>query len=531
MAENISCLLYPSSKDSTENREIRLKQEYFLCAASLSDIIRRFKASKLFQATGCRADFRKFAEKNAIHLNDASTTLCIPELMRVLIDIENMSWDEAWAVVSTTFSLTIHSDFPDALEKWPITLLEKLLPRHVELILQINFQHLETAKKMFSVDADQAFGLTFLCGADLRDIDMIRLGIVGSNSVTSASAMQASTMQGQTFKALYELQPSKFGDITNGVSPRRWLLQCNPGLTDVICDSIGEKWPQHAEKLESLDKFSRNFSLQSAVEKAKQGNKLKVSKVFEKLCGVTVDPSSLFDVQAQRVTKSKRQLLNCLHIVTLFNRIKLEPTLAVTPRTFIFSGKVEPGDHFGKEMIKLIVAIASYVNNDPIIGDKLKVLFVENYGVSLAELLIPCADLSQQISLTGSGANGVSSIKMMMNGALTICTRDGVVNQIANEVGEENIFVFGSSAEDVEKGRAKPLNAKDILTRNSELKKCVDQIRNGYFCPQNPNEFRGIVEDVLKSDEHCVLADYEDYIRAQSSVSKAFQVRHEVVQN
>lgn len=524
LAENISCLMYPTSRNAPENREIRLKQEYFLCAASLCDIIRRFKASKAFRLNNCQPDFQSFPKMNAIHLNDSPSTLAIPELMRILIDIEGLSWDDAWKITVKTFSITIHSNFPDALEQWPISMLEKLLPRHSEIILQINYHNLDRAKILNSIGGDQTFGLSLISGNDMRHIDMIKLGIIGSHAVTGVSSMQSKNMQLQTFKDLYEFEPNKFLNLSNGVSPRRWLLQCNPGLSDIISDSIGENWTRHMEKLVIFNKYSKTQTYQSLIAKAKQESKVKVSKYIEKVSGLTIDPSSLFDVQAQCINESKRQLLNCLHIITLFNRLKLEPNFLITPRTFIFSGKVEPGNYFGKKMIKLINAIAGYVNNDPIIGEKMKVVFVENYGVTLAELLIPCVDLSEQISLAGSGASGVSSIKMMMNGALTICTRDGILNEIIEMVGNDNIFTFGLNVNEIQNIRTKPFNSNDILNRNAELKKCIEQIRSGYFCPQNPNEFKEIMDDVLKNDEYFVLSDYEDYVRVQKSVAETFDV-------
>lgn len=526
LAENITRLLYPNNENTSENRDIRLKQEYFLCAASLCDIIRRFKSSKSAERKKSgRTDFSQFAEKNAIQLNDTPSALVIPELMRLLVDIEKLPWDEAWRITRDTCSVTIHSILPETLEKWPISLLEKLLPRHMEIIYRINLEHLERAKALYAPNLDKAYNLTCLRGDESRLVDMAYLAIVGSHVVNGVSEMHSNTLQQIVFKDLYEFEGGKFQNKTNGITPRRWLFLCNPTLSNVISERIGEKWPIQLEKLEALKKLSKHHGFQMAVAKAKQDNKTKIAEIVDKLYGITINPASLYDVQMQQFHGYKRQLLNCLHIVTLFNKIKCEPNLPITPRTVLIGGKSEPGYYVGKQIIKLICSIANYVNNDPIVGEKLKVVFMHNYGVTLAEQIVPCADLSQQLSLAGSHAAGTSCMKFALNGAITIGTLDGINAELAEEVGQENMFSFGMTAEEVDALRAKgTYNPIECYNKDANLRLCLDQIRNGYFSPRNPNEFRAFIDDLLKNDKYFVLADYEDYMKTQQLVSDTFEV-------
>lgn len=528
LAENITRVLYPNNGNANENREIRLKQEYFLCAASLCDIIRRFKSSKSApRKTSGRTDFSRFAEKNAIQLNDTPSALVIPELMRLLVDIEKLPWEEAFRITHDTCSVTIHSILPEILEKWPISIVEQLLPRHMEIIYRINLEHLERAKAVYAPDLAKAYNLTCIRGGEARLIDMAYLSIIGSHAVNGVSEMHSNTLQTVTFKDLYEFESEKFQNKTNGITPRRWLFLCNPTLSNVISERIGEKWPLQLEKLEGLKKWSKHHGFQMAVAKAKQDNKLKLAEIVDKLYGITVNPASLYDVQMQQFHDYKRQLLNCLHIVTLFNQIKCDPNLPMTPRTVLIGGKAEPGYYVGKQIIKLICSIANYVNNDPIIGGKLKVIFMHNYGVTLAEQIVPCADLSQQLSLAGTHAAGTSCMKFALNGALTIGTLDGIINEFAEEIGQDNMFSFGLTADGVIALKAKGnYNPIEYYNKNANLRLCLDQIRNGYFSPRNPNEFRAFVDDILRNDEYLVLADYEDYMKAQKMVSETFEVSH-----
>lgn len=523
-AENISRLLYPNSDNTFENREIRLKQEYFLCAASLCDIIRRYKATKSAYRKDSGADFTRFAEQNAIQLNDSQSALIIPELMRILVDIEKLEWDHAWKITTKTCAYTNHNTLPEALEKWPIALIEKLLPRHMEIMLKINLQHLERAKKFYAPDFTKAYSLSCIHDPSMKHIDMTYLAIIGCHAVNGVSKIHSNQLKTKTFKEFYEMEPEKFQNKTNGVTPRRWLFLCNPALSNIISEKIGDKWPNHLDKLERLKKLSKDHDFQRSIAKAKLDNKEKMAEYVDKVYGITINPSSLYDVQVQRIHEYKRQLLNCLHLITIYNRIKRQPDFVMPQRTVLIGGKAEPGYYDAKQIIKLICAISSVINNDPAIGDRLKVIFMADYSVALAEQIIPCADLSEQISTAGFEASGTSNMKFMMNGALTIGTFCGANAEIAEEVEKENMFLFGMTANEIDALKLKGYNPMDYYNKNSELKLCIDLINDGYFSPRNPNEFKGIVDSWLKEDKYFVLADYEDYIRAHNVVNETFEV-------
>lgn len=326
------------------------------------------------------------------------------------------------------------------------------------------------------------------------------------------------------FKDFYELTPEKFQNKTNGITPRRWLLLCNPGLSDLISDKIGEDWIVHLEQLAKLKPLAKDTNFQRAVMKVKQENKLKLAQLLEKDYGIKVNPASIFDVQVKRIHEYKRQLLNCLHIITLYNRIKRNPAAKFVPRTVMIGGKAAPGYHTAKKIIKLINAVANVVNNDPIVGDKLKVIFLENYRVTLAEKVIPAADLSEQISTAGTEASGTGNMKFQLNGALTIGTLDGANVEMAEEMGRENIFIFGMTVEEVEELKKKGYNAYDYYNSNPDIKQVVDQIQNGFFSPSNPSEFQDLADILLKWDRFFLLADYEDYIRTQDEVGRVYEV-------
>lgn len=521
--------MYPSINHSDESKELRLKQEYFLCAASLSDIIRRYKTSKAAQRPSQRTDFSHFPDKAAIQLNDTHPSLIIPELMRVLVDIEKLDWDTAWNITTRTFSYTNHSVFAENLEKWPIALIEKMLPRHLEIIYEINKLHLENVEKEFPKKPDYLKSMSLVEEDYGRRLNMSYLAIVGSHAINGVSKVHSNILKTELFKQFYELTPKKFQNKTNGVTPRRWLLLCNPGLADLIYERLGDDWPVHLDKLSKLKKFADDVGFQRAVAKAKQENKMKLAEYIQIRCNVEVNPASLFDIQTKRIHEYKRQMLNCLHIITLFNRIKKNPNTTVTPRTIILAGKTTPGCKTGNLVIKLISSISNVVNNDPTIGEKLKVVFLENYRVTLAEQIIPAADLSQQISLAGTEASGTSNMKFMMNGALTIGTLDGANAEIAEEMGKENMFIFGMTAEEVKNLRKNGYDAMEFYNKLPALKQCIDQIQNGYFCPSDPNYFTDLVNILLKQDKYCILAEYQDYIRAQDEASKVYQVSHSFI--
>ncbi|KAB0799502.1 hypothetical protein PPYR_07382 [Photinus pyralis] len=522
LAENISRVLYPND-NVFEGKELRLKQEYFMVAATLQDIIRRFKAAKFGKRDAVRTTFELFPDKVAIQLNDTHPSLAIPELMRVLIDCEGLDWEKAWDITTRTCAYTNHTVLPEALERWPTSMLESILPRHMEIIYHINFLHLKQVEKRWPGDWDKLRALSLIEEDGEKRVNMANLSIVGSHAVNGVARIHSEIIKDDLFRDFYALSPEKFQNKTNGITPRRWLLLCNPGLADLISDRIGEDWIVHLDQLQQLKQWATDSGFQRAIMNVKQENKFKLASILEKCYGVKVNPYSLFDIQVKRIHEYKRQLLNCLHIITLYNRIKKNPSAKVVPRTVMIGGKAAPGYYTAKKIIKLITSVGNVVNNDPVIGDKLKVIYLENYRVTLAEKIIPAADLSEQISTAGTEASGTGNMKFMLNGALTIGTLDGANVEMAEEMGNENIFIFGMTVDEVEALKRKGYNAHDYYNSNPEIKQLIDQIQNGFFSPGNPDEFKDIVDILLKWDRFFLLADYEAYIRAQEEVSRVYE--------
>uniref|UniRef100_A0A8C3Q996 Alpha-1,4 glucan phosphorylase n=1 Tax=Geospiza parvula TaxID=87175 RepID=A0A8C3Q996_GEOPR len=449
LAENISRVLYPND-NFFEGKELRLKQEYFVVAATLQDIIRRFKSSKFGCRDPVRTCFETFPDKVAIQLNDTHPALSIPELMRILVDVEKVDWDKAWEITKRTCAYTNHTVLPEALERWPVSMFEKLLPRHLEIIYALNQMHLDRVAALYPGDIDRLRRMSVIEEGDCKRINMAHLCVIGSHAVNGVARIHSDIVKNSVFKDFYELEPEKFQNKTNGITPRRWLLLCNPGLADIIAEKIGEGFITDLSQLKKLLEFIDNETFIRDVAKVKQENKLKFAAYLEEHYKVKINPMSMFDVQVKRIHEYKRQLLNCLHAITLYNRIRCNPSKSFVPRTIMIGGKAAPGYHMAKMIIKLITSIGEVINNDPYVGDKLKVIFLENYRVSLAEKVIPAADLSQQISTAGTEASGTGNMKFMVNGALTIGTMDGANVEMAEEAGEENLFIFGMRVEDVE---------------------------------------------------------------------------------
>lgn len=523
LAENISRVLYPND-NFFEGKELRLKQEYFLCAATLQDIIRRYKNAKFGSTDSVRTNFEAFPEKVTIQLNDTHPSLAIPELMRILIDIEGLTWDKAWDITTRTCFYTNHTVLPEAHERWPVTMLESVLPRHLMIIFEINMKHLERVSKRWPGDLQRMSRMSLVEEGFEKKINMAHLSIVGSAKVNGVAAIHSAILKKDTFKDFYELDPHKFNNKTNGVTPRRWLLLCNPGLSDLICDKIGEDWIVHLEQLARLKDSVNDVKFLKAIQVVKQENKMRLAQILEKDYGVAVNPASIFDVQVKRIHEYKRQLLNCLHIITFYNRIKSQPDVPVVPRTVMIGGKAAPGYHMAKQIIKLINYVGNVVNNDPMVGDKLKVIYLENYRVSFAERIIPAADLSEQISTAGTEASGTSNMKFMMNGALTIGTMDGANVEMCEEMGRENMFVFGMLEDDVEALRQAGYNAWDYYNRLPELKQVIDQISSGFFSSGNPDVFKDVINVLMNHDRFFTLADYEAYIKCQEDVNAVYSV-------
>uniref|UniRef100_A0A671NA31 Alpha-1,4 glucan phosphorylase n=1 Tax=Sinocyclocheilus anshuiensis TaxID=1608454 RepID=A0A671NA31_9TELE len=516
LAENISRVLYPND-NFFEGKELRLKQEYFVVAATLQDIIRRFKASKFGSRDIVRTDFSTLPDKVAIQLNDTHPALAIPELMRVLIDEEKLPWEKAWDICIKTCAYTNHTVLPEALERWPIDLFQTLLPRHLEIIYEINRRHLERVSSLYPGDVDRMRRMSLIEEGGQKRVNMAHLCIVGSHAVNGVARIHSDILKATVFKDFYEMDPHKFQNKTNGITPRRWLVMCNPGLAEVIAEVESLTV---SRSLCALIRIGEDFI---HIAKVKQENKLKFAVHLEEHYKVKINPNSMFDVQVKRIHEYKRQLLNCLHIITFYNRIKKEPNKQWTPRTIMIGGKAAPGYHTAKMIIRLITAIGEVVNNDPVVGDRLKVIFLENYRVTLAEKAIPAADLSEQISTAGTEASGTGNMKFMLNGALTIGTMDGANVEMAEEAGEGNIFIFGMRVEDVEAMDAKGYNASEFYNRIPELKQAIDQIAGGFFSPKQPDLFKDIVNMLMHHDRFKVFADYEDYIKCQEKVSALYK--------
>lgn len=521
LAENISRVLYPND-NFFEGRELRLKQEYFLVAATLHDVVRRFKSSKFGSRAAVRTDFTTFPAKVAIQLNDTHPSLAIPELMRILLDDEKLPWDKAWKIVTETCAYTNHTVLPEALERWPVYLLEKLLPRHLQIIYEINARFLAEVSKKWPGDGDRLRHMSLVEEGAEKKVNMAHLCIVGSHSTNGVAAIHSEILKNSTFHNFYELWPKKFQNKTNGITPRRWLLLCNPSLADAIAEKIGENWITQLDDLRKLEKFATDKAFLLKLAKVKQENKMKLAALIEKEYKVTVDPTSLFDMQVKRIHEYKRQLLNILHVITLYNRLKKNPNAPFVARTVMIGGKAAPGYHTAKLIIKLFNNVGRTINNDPIIGKRLKVVFLENYRVTLAEKIIPAADLSEQISTAGTEASGTGNMKFQMNGALTIGTLDGANVEMAEEMGKDNIFIFGMTVDEVEALAKKGYHPREYYERNAELKQCIDEIASGFFSPEDPGLFRDLANSLLNHDKYMLLADYEAYIAAQEKVSKTY---------
>uniref|UniRef100_A0A672Q6R5 Alpha-1,4 glucan phosphorylase n=1 Tax=Sinocyclocheilus grahami TaxID=75366 RepID=A0A672Q6R5_SINGR len=522
LAENISRVLYPND-NFFEGKELRLKQEYFVVAATLQDIIRRFKASKFGSRDIVRTDFSTLPDKVAIQLNDTHPALAIPELMRVLIDEEKLPWDKAWDICIKTCAYTNHTVLPEALERWPIDLFQTLLPRHLEIIYEINRRHLERVSSLYPGDMDRLCRMSLIEEGGQKRVNMAHLCIVGSHAVNGVARIHSDILKATVFKDFYEMDPHKFQNKTNGITPRRWLVMCNPGLAEVIAERIGEDFIRDLDQLKKLRDFVNDEAFIRDIAKVKQENKMKFAVHLEEHYKVKINPNSMFDIQVKRIHEYKRQLLNCLHIITFYNRIKKEPNKQWTPRTIMIGGKAAPGYHTAKMIIRLITAIGEVVNNDPVVGDRLKVIFLENYKVTLAEKAIPAADLSEQISTAGTEASGTGNMKFMLNGALTIGTMDGANVEMAEEAGEDNFFIFGMRVEDVDAMDAKGYNASEYYNHMPELKQAIDQIAGGFFSPKQPDLFKDIVNMLMHHDRFKVFADYQDYIKCQEKVSALYK--------
>lgn len=509
-SENISKVLYPNDSVS-QGRELRLKQEYFFTAASIADIIRRFKMDN--------PDLRIFPDKVAIQLNDTHPSLAIVELMRILIDEENLDWDTAWDITVRTFAYTNHTVMPEALECWRVSLFEKLLPRHLQLIYEINMRFLRDVATKFPGDTERVKRMSIIEEGEPKKIRMAFLSILGSHSINGVSRLHSELLKRQLFKDFYEFFPERFNNKTNGITQRRWLQKANVRLSDLITDMIGDKWTTDLFQLEKLIPFSDDEPFRKRWQEAKRENKKLLIDYIHRTTGISVNPESMFDVHIKRIHEYKRQLLFGLFIISQYLKIKKNPALSVIPRTFIISGKAAPGYYMAKLIVKFINSIAEVINKDKEVSHKLKVVFLENYRVSLAEKIFPASELSEQISTAGTEASGTGCMKFMMNGALTIGTFDGANIEIAEAVGNENIFIFGLTVEDINKIRADGYNPQSYIERSALLKEAIQLIKSNFFSPVDYNLFGPIVESLIFSDPYFICADFQSYCAAQDQVS------------
>ncbi len=515
LAETISKVLYPND-NSERGKFLRLMQEYFFVSATIQDIITRHKATN--------ATLDNLHEKAAIQLNDTHPALAIPELMRLLIDQYGYGWDKAWEITVNTFAYTNHTVMPEAMEKWPVRMLQSMLPRHLQIIYEINKRFLDEVERMYPNDTERLRRMSLIQEDGEKSVRMAHLAVVGSHKVNGVAALHSKILVESTFKDFAQMNPEKFINKTNGITPRRWLLMSNPGLSELITEKIGDKWPTDLDELKKILKYSKDEDFKNKWHNIKRNNKKKLANYIYRTLGIKINENSLFDCQIKRIHEYKRQLLNVLHVITLYNAIKENPNIDVVPRTIIISGKAAAGYHQAKLIIKLINSVADVINNDPDIGDKLKVIFLENYSVSLAELIIPAADLSEQISTAGTEASGTGNMKLALNGALTIGTLDGANVEIKEEVGDDNIFIFGLRAEQVDSIKIKGFNPMEEVQHNPKLKQCLDMIVSGYFSNGDREIFKPIIGSLLYGgDKYMLTLDYNSYIECQEEVSRQFK--------
>jgi len=515
LSETISKVLYPS--DEVElGKELRLKQQYFFVAATLGDIIRQYKKQN--------PTFDDFPNSVAIQLNDTHPTIAIPELMRLLMDEEELGWDVAWRICERTFAYTNHTVLPEALETWPVDLIGRLLPRHLEIIYEINRRFLEVVTSQFPDEPGLPARVSLIQEGGVRRVRMAHIAIVGSHSVNGVAELHSSILKSSLFHDFDRIFPDRFTNVTNGITPRRWLYQANPSLSRLITSAIGPEWIGDLDRLQELVPSADDHGFRQSWLEMKREGKRRLARYILRSTGIGVNPNTLFDVHVKRMHEYKRQLLNVLHVVTLYNRIKANPDGAFQPRTVIFAGKAAPAYHQAKRIIKLITSVAEVVNHDPDVRGRLRVVFLPNYCVSQAEKIVPAADLSEQISTAGMEASGTGNMKMSLNGALTIGTLDGANVEIMEAVGRDNIFIFGLTAEQVVDLRAGGYDPRRYYQGDGELRQTLDMIGSGSFSPRDRQLFAPIVGALLDhGDYFLVLADYRSYVTAQEEVSRVFQ--------
>jgi glycogen phosphorylase len=515
-SENITKVLYPNDEPA-QGKQLRLEQQYFLVSCSLQDMLRILSMGDLLP--------KEFHKLFSVQLNDTHPAVAIPELMRLLIDEHGLEWDEAWEITQKTFGYTNHTLLPEALEKWPLPLFQSLFPRHVEIIFEINRRFLEKVRDRYAGDDDRLARMSLIDETGEKYVRMANLACVGSHGINGVAELHTELLKKDVLRDFCELYPERFSNKTNGVTPRRFMLLSNPRLADLVTGRIGDGWITDLEQLRKLEALGEDKEFRTEWSRIKRLNKIDLSEAIRNRTGIVVDPDSLFDIQVKRFHEYKRQHLNVLHILTLYNRIKDNPNIEIVPRTFIFGGKAAPGYFMAKLIIRLINAVAAVVNNDPDVRDRMKVVFSPNFNVKNSRWIYPAADLSEQISTAGKEASGTGNMKFSMNGALTIGTLDGANVEIREEVGPENFFLFGLTAEEVYDLKSRGYQARDIYETNDELKAVIDLIASEHFSSGDSEMFKPLVDSLLYHDEYLLFADYQSYVDCQESVSETYRDR------
>ncbi|MCL1463252.1 glycogen/starch/alpha-glucan phosphorylase [Argonema galeatum] len=512
-SENLSKVLYPNDNLS-QGKKLRLAQQIFFVSCSLQDMIRIMEGQKIA--------LEKFPEKFVIQLNDTHPSIAVAELMRLLIDEHGMEWEQAWDITTHTFAYTNHTLLPEALERWPLSLFSELLPRHLELIYEINSRFLDDVRIKYPDNLDRVGRMSLIDESGERYIRMANLACVGSFAINGVAALHTELLKKDVLHDFYEMYPEKFNNKTNGITPRRFIVLSNPQLSELIDSKIGDGWVKNLDELRQLEAFAEDPEFRSKFRHIKQSIKQDLANYIKAKSNIEVNANSLFDIHAKRFHEYKRQHLNALHIITLYNRIKANPGLDITPRTFLFGGKAAPGYYIAKLIIKLINSIGDVVNRDPDVRGRLKVVFLEDYSVKFAQRVYPAADLSEQVSTAGKEASGTGNMKFALNGALTIGTLDGANVEIREEVGAENFFLFGLTEEEVNAKKAHGYDPMYYYNTDPELKLAIDRISSGFFSHGDPNLFKPLLDTLLYHDEYMLLADYRSYIECQELVSQAY---------
>jgi starch phosphorylase len=512
-SENLSKVLYPND-DQLRGKELRLEQQYFFVSCSLQDMLRILRTQKL--------PLEKFHEKFAVQLNDTHPAIAIAELMRLLVDEALLPWAEAWKVTCRTFGYTNHTLLPEALERWSLEVFGRILPRHLQIIQEINAQFLAEVRARFPGDEARVARMSLIDESGEHYVRMAYLACVGSHAINGVAELHSELLKRDVLKDFYDLWPQKFSNKTNGVTPRRWMVLCNAQLSALISEHIGTGWIKDLAQLKALEPLAENAEFRARWREIKQQNKQGFAALALQRTGIAIDPNSLFDVLVKRIHEYKRQHLQVLHIVSLYRRIKSNAALIVQPRTFIFGGKAAPGYRLAKLMIKLITAVGDVVNRDPDVRDRLKVVFLPNFNVTNGQRVYPAADVSEQISTAGKEASGTGNMKFSMNGALTVGTLDGANIEIREEVGADNFFLFGLSAPEVYALKAQGYRPQDYYNANAELREVIDLIRGGFFSRGDTELFRPLIDGLLHEDPYLLLADFQSYIECQAKVSEAY---------